>query len=171
MRQLYQIATCPNTSMLRNVGVNSAVDEADQLIHNIYTDTRPAPAQGIEAAEHHGTHLCIAETLAQTIAVRTDEIILQLIEVGFADAVLRHGPEARVDAVYDLVLRILLQKVVRALHYIALMRSYGGIGPIQYDGDKSTEIKLFADNDFQTGSPFEGRKGNGLLQAQIRGNT
>ena len=71
----------------------------------------------LQPRQHRRPHADVGQRFARAAAVRTDDVVLEAVQVGVADPVLCHGAEPRVDAVDDLSLLEFLQETVTRLHF------------------------------------------------------
>ena len=117
MRQLHQVAACAHAAVARHERVNFVVEEIGQYPHHVGVYARLGVEERLQPRQHRRPYADVGQRLARAAAVRTDDVVLEAVQVGVADPVLRHGAEPRVDAVDDLSLLEFLQETVTRLHF------------------------------------------------------
>ena len=117
MRQLHQVAACAHAAVARHERVNFVVEEIGQYPHHVGVYARLGVEERLQPRQHRRPYADVGQRLARAAAVRTDDVVLEAVQVGVPDPVLRHGAEPRVDAVDDLSLLEFLQETVTRLHF------------------------------------------------------
>jgi len=117
MRQLHQVAAGADAAVARHERIYFVVEEIGQNPHHVGMYARFGVEKGLQARKHGRPHADVGQRLARAAAVRAYDVVLQAVQVGVADPVLRHGAEPCVDAVDDLSLLEFLQETVTRLHF------------------------------------------------------
>ena len=117
VRQLHQVAACAYAAVARHERVYFVVEEIGQYPHHVGVHARLGVEERLQPRQHRRPHADVGQRFARAAAVRTDDVVLEAVQVGVADPVLCHGAEPRVDAVDDLSLLEFLQETVTRLHF------------------------------------------------------
>ena len=80
-------------------------------------NARESLHKSVEAGKHSSTRKIFGKYITRARAVTSNQIVLELPLIAFADLVLRHWPKACVDSIDDFIARVLVEKGVVHLHF------------------------------------------------------
>lgn len=124
VRQLHQVATGANGAVFGNEGIDTTVDELGKKLDRVGMDAALGLDKRAYPCQHSSTNEDVVKRLACSGGVRTDDIVLEVSEVGVIHSPLGHRSETCVDAIDDFVACKVRQEVVA--------RSYGFHGLVRY---------------------------------------
>ena len=114
--QLHQVAAGTHAAMTRHDGRDMAVNHVAEHTHHVGVHARMALNEGAQTRHHGGTYHHGIDGVAHARGVTAHNMILQVGQSVVAHAPLCHRPEARVDAVDDLVFCKCTEEAVGPFH-------------------------------------------------------
>ena len=99
MRELRQIAAGAQRADLRHPGVDAAVEQIDQRLHERRADPGMARRQAVGPDEDRRSHRLLGERGADRRGVRIDVALLELLDSGGGDLAILEDADAGVEAV------------------------------------------------------------------------
>ena len=142
MRQLHQVAAGADAAVARHERIYFVVEEIGQNPHHVGMYARFGVEKGLQARKHGRPHADVGQRLARAAAVRAYDVVLQAVQVGVADPVLRHGAETGVDAVYYFSLLEIFEKTVAGLDFPEFRFAERNFCPVENPAVNGVQVRI-----------------------------